>query len=211
MDILDNSTLLKRYNSNLLFKKSIQEFQGVAAAIIYDKKIEDTEIRMLMEWVSNHKDIEWEWPIKDVMLLLDEISMLGKVLPAARKKLLKLLSNFAADSQLPPVAEGIFDKKPNITFKDKTFMFTGNLSFGSRKFATDTVIKLGGKVPSTDKITGSIDYLIVGDLGQACWKYNRFGSKIEAAIKLREEWGGLYIVRERAFVEAVIAMSSVVG
>jgi len=75
------------------------------------------------------------------------------------------------------------DKKDNLAFQGKKFVFTGGLSILSRPQASDLVKKQGGIVASS--VGKDIDYVVVGD---------KPGSKFEKAKKL-----GLNIISEDEF------------
>jgi NAD-dependent DNA ligase len=206
-DYDEDQELIKNYNLPLYIKKCVQELQGIAAAIIYDNQIDDNEIRMLIEWTDNHIDISEQFPISDLFDILQKIIDSGKCSNSQRKKLFELLSSFAADPQRPNVIGNIYDKNCTISFKEKTFQFTGKLEYGSRKKATDAVLAIGGMVRDTSSVSLEVDYLVVGELGNEVWKYSRFGSKIEKALEFRDYYKKPFIITEKQFINALIHTS----
>ncbi|NKE71245.1 BRCT domain-containing protein [Candidatus Manganitrophus noduliformans] len=203
IDYDEDQDLLRRYNQTLLLKKTVQELQGIAAAVIYDGKIDDNEIDQLKKWIDAHRLETKQWPLCEVRDVLNQILDDGEVTPEERNRLFDSLSRFAAGPHLPKVVEGIFDPGPTISFMEKEFVFTGILQFGSRRKAENTVLDRGGIVGKS--VTRSLHYLIVGDLGNQTWKYSRFGDKIEKALgRRRNGFAFPLIVRERDFVKAVL-------
>ena len=69
---------ISRYNFPNYIKRSIQELQGIASVIIYDNKVDDNEIRLLIEWTKKHNDIITEYPINELAPLLKQIINQGK-------------------------------------------------------------------------------------------------------------------------------------
>lgn len=202
--------MIIRYNWPLYIKRSIQELQGIATAITYDGKIDDNEIRLLMSWVTNHADIQDKWPICDIIPALKKIYEAGKATPAIRNKLLEYLKSFATDTSKDTVVNGIFDDEAEVVFRDREFMFTGQLTFGDRDKAKSIVESRGGVNAKTSTIRPSLNYLVVGAMGNEAWKYGRFGTKIELALSLQRSGkaSNLKIIREKRFVEAVINHSA---
>lgn len=202
----EDQDLITRYNYPLYIKRSIQELQGLAAAIIYDSTVDDNEIRLLIEWTKKHNDITGEFPLNRLMPIFKKIIQQGHSTTELQKDIFKILSSFAADPTSSPVVDKIFNSRCQIIFRDKSFLFTGKLFFSERAKAQNKVTSLGGIAPKGG-VTRGLDYLVVGDLGNVNWKYSRFGSKIEQAIALRNQNGTPYIIREKHFVEAVLEQS----
>lgn len=106
------------------------------------------------------------------------------------------------EDEVAAIAESPFDDpQPEITFSEALFVFTGKLSFGSRKEWRQAVIEKGGTVE--DIITTSADYLVVGEKGNPQWKRDSYGRKIEKAINFRRNHGKPAIVRESIWKAAL--------
>ena len=199
---IDEETI-HRYNFPKLVKKSIQELQGLSTAIIYDGKIDDSEIDLIKNWLIKNKEYLTEYPLSDLNILFNEIIADNVVTPDERKKLLEFLNSIAAAPSSKAVVDGIFEENPKIIFKSKYFLFTGKLVLGSRSKAQAKVFELGGFCQKGLNL--QTNYLVVGDLGSEDYKYSRFGSKIEGAIKYnREKKANIMIVKEKDFVHSAI-------
>lgn len=198
-----DTDIIHTYNYSKLVKKCIQELQGISAAIIYDGKIDDSEINLIQDWLSKHDEYLTEYPLSDLKRLFEEILEDNVITNAEKERLLKFLSGISASAESNPTVDGIFSENPSIIFTQKSFLFTGNLTFGSRSKAQSKVIELGGNCLKS--LTMDIDYLVVGSLGSEDYKYSRFGAKIEKAIKYNREKGtNILIVKEQDFVSAAI-------
>lgn len=102
----------------------------------------------------------------------------------------ELVANVLADNSP-------FDQpQPHVEFKNKSFMFTGKFSFGTRKACQLVVIEHGGYAPSKKVVSREIDYLVIGVQGSVDWKNGSYGNKIEKAILSRREHGAPSIISE---------------
>ena len=100
--------------------------------------------------------------------------------------------------------ESPFDQpRPKVIFPGKTFLFTGQFAFGSRK-ACQKAVALHGGMPSEQKeASHSIDYLVVGSEGSKAWSKGSYGNKIESAVLVRREHGKPAIISEEHWVAAL--------
>lgn len=194
---------IHRYNYSKLVKKCTQELQGISAAIIYDGKIDDSEIDLIKNWLLKNDEYLTEYPLSDLKKLFEEIIEDNIITNAEKEKLFMFLSSISASPESHPTVDGIFSENPKIKFTQRNFLFTGNLTYGSRSKVQSKVKELGGNCLKS--LTMETDYLVVGDLGSEDYKYSRFGSKIEKAIKYNRDKGtNILIVKEQDFVSAVI-------
>ncbi len=95
------------------------------------------------------------------------------------------------------------DPPPPISFRDKTFMLTGEFEYGSRKDCQRAVTARGGLISDQKKVSHRIDFLVVGSIGNKGWKKGSYGNKIESAVLARREFGTPAIVTEEHWVAAV--------
>ncbi len=73
-------------------------------------------------------------------------------------------------------------RKVAISFKEKSFCFTGTLAGLKRTVAEREVRSRGGL--SMNDVNVNLDYLVVGEKGSAFWKHGSYGRKIEKARHL---------------------------
>jgi len=205
IDIDASMDRLRKYNKPLSIKKAILTLQGISTAIIYDGKVDDSEIELLSKWLLLHEEERDEWPISEVHEAVSKIVKDNVVTQGERAYLFNLLSAFADGPSSNNAVDGIYDENPDIVFMGKEFIFTGILQYGKRKKAENAVLKLGGVISLSSGIVNTLNYLIVGDLGNKTWKHSRFGRKIEMAIELRKQ-GRIYpiIAKEDDFIEAIL-------
>lgn len=76
-------------------------------------------------------------------------------------------------------------KRTPITFQDKSFCFTGKMAELLRKDAEREVRARGGL--SQGGVNRNLDYLVVGDIPSAAWKFGDYGSKIMSAMEYKAQ------------------------
>ena len=97
-----------------------------------------------------------------------------------------------------------FDQPPpRVIFKGKSFLFTGQFAFGSRKECQNAVALHGGIASDQKQVSHLIDYLVVGLEGSKAWSKGSYGNKIESAILARRQHGTPAIISEMHWVAAL--------
>ena len=130
----------KSYNYARIADKAIQQFQGAASVIIYDGVIDDNEMEFMEAWLEKHREYCDQWPLSELSVLLNGILEDGIATPDERKKLLDFLYSVAGSTPDDlKVASNIFTENVIPEFRDKTFLFTGKLQFGTRSKAEEEV------------------------------------------------------------------------
>lgn len=207
LNVDDNEDEIIQYNAPLIADRAIQEFQGMASIIILDGIVDDSEIDILTSWAEKYKKFWDQWPLSELKSLIQKILKDGVVTLDERMELLNFLSNIAANPGGDPTIKNIFSKNINITFPEKSFLFTGKLQFGTRRKAQNEVDQRGGFCINSYS-RHNLDYLVVGLLGQDAWKFSRFGRKIEACMNdIEFRTTKAIIIKEKEFVKAVIQTS----
>ena len=193
---------------------SIHFLSGMVHGMLADAQLTDKEITALSSWVNAHSFLESTYPFDEINALLTSILADGKIEEDERNTLIAFLSNlieykdsynlveedFASLREKYSVA-GICSSSPYVHFKNKSFCFTGESMRGSRK-ALMLAARTNGGIVKTE-VSGQLDYLVVGALGNPCWKYACYGRKIDEAMKLRKAGKNIQIISEIDFWDAV--------
>ena len=199
LDIDDDHARIRALSLPRLYTRTITEFEGMCAGLIFDGVIDDAEIAGLRRWLEAKDEFLDAWPLCDVKETMDRILADGVVDDAERAELFELLDSLGASAEAcgkaPPT---IFDAHPDIVFEGRSFLFTGRLSFAKRKDAEAEVKRRGGRPASSVGIR--LDYLVVGDLGTDAWQHSRYGRKIEAVMENKRTGVSTTIVSESDFV-----------
>jgi len=99
--------------------------------------------------------------------------------------------------------DDIFDDVSSIDFQGRSFVLTGTFTIGSRGQVKNIIIQRGGIIKS--RLSGNINYLIVGEVASEGWKHGNYGNKIEEALKIKKEkdFLELKIVHEQSFIKSL--------
>lgn len=193
-----------KFNVALKQKEAVAQLTGIAGGLIYDGKLDDKEILFLHAWLEEHVDFVDTFPISTLYKLLTRVLEDGKLEKNEISEVFEFLVSIGSLKILNPVVGDIYDAETKIIFASKTFLFTGELGWGSRADAIEAVTARGGKTPKSSTVTKSIDYLVVGDLGSDSWKHSRFGRIIQQAVDLKESGYNICIVQEEDFIKALM-------
>lgn len=189
----------------------MQRLHGLLAGIIADCEVTETELRGLLDWLSEHEHLKTCWPYDEVESVITAVLKDGKI-DGAEQKLLKIFfSEFVAltDNRTIVSPKIIQDSRitglcavcPELSFSGKKFVFTGASSRYGRSRFSEIVERLGGIVVATP--SKNVDYLIIGAEGNPCWAYACYGRKVEIAVALRKQGAQILLVHENDFHDAV--------
>lgn len=189
--------VIHNFNYPKLVEKAINELRGLTTAILFDEKIDDTEIKLLTDWLNKNQEFINEWPMKDLFLLLNDILANGIVDDIERKRLFYFLSGISNTN------DSIYDLNPEIIFQNKIFIITGEMEWSPREKAEAIIIQRGGTLSKS--VIKKLDYLIVGSKGNENWKYGNYGAKIEKAKGWRSQGqNNPLIISEKDFIRSVV-------
>ena len=190
------------YNFDKQVDRAIQELIGISGQIIYDGKIDETEIGYLKEWIVRQGPYLTKFPLTELNSIINNILEDNIVTEKERENLFSFLSNISPSFEMNPTVEGIFDLKPKIIFKSRRFLFTGDMLFGPREKAQEIVLDKGGSIEKS--CTLKLNYLVVGSMGSEFWKYGRFGTKITKALELNKLGKAkISLIKEQDFVQEI--------
>lgn len=190
------------YNFDKQVSRAIQELVGISGQIIYDGKVDDTELNFLNEWIIRQGPYLTKYPLTELKDLMEDILENNIVTENERNRLFTFLSTISPSAEMNPTVEGIFELKPKIAFRSKYFLFTGDMLFGPREKAQEIVLNKGGLIEKS--CTQKLNYLIVGSKGSEFWKYGRFGTKITRALELNKLGKAqIKLVQEKDFVNTI--------
>jgi len=190
---------------------SIQELEGILHGMLADRKLDDTEIDQLEEWMENHSFLlKGTYPFDEIDSLLTAVKHDGVVTKEEKSMLTAFFANFI-DTKLshnihePEIRSlqekfsinGICAVCPEITFENKIFSFTGTSARATRNEIAEIINNKGGIF--NNNVNKKTNYLIVGADGNPCWAYSCYGRKVEKAVQLRKAGSPIMIVHENDF------------
>lgn len=193
---------------------SIQFLLGLVHGIMADGELSDREVASLNAWLEHNDYLKGTYPFDELESLLLDIMRDRHISEEERGRLTAFLSsvieyrdslNLTVD-QFKGLQEeysvgGICAACPDVSFRHKIFVLSGEFVSGTKLAVSGTIHRLGGDVKET--VSKYTDYLIVGNRGNPCWKFSCYGRKIDAAMQLRKNGAKVQIINENDFWDAV--------
>jgi hypothetical protein len=189
-----------------LLKRGCETLLGIANGLIADGELNETEIKFLSSWLSEHPELASTWPGEVVFKRVREALADGVIGQDERQYLLETLTelvggSFVEDGAVPAGASTLpVDPLAVVRINSSSFCFTGKFLFGTRSACERAVIQRGGGLEGVKR---SLDYLVIGELSSRDWKYSSHGTKIEAVMALKQAGHTVSIVSEAQWVAAL--------
>lgn len=194
------------FNADRLEDRATTELIGIAKGLIADGVLNEQEATFLVQWLEQNSTFS-SWPFDVINKRVAQMLEDGVIDAEERTELLSILQSLVGEK---PIAEHISSfattlpltsPVPEISFKGKTFCFTGKFAFGQRKDCEKAVADAGG-IPK-GSVTTSLDYLVVGLMGNEDWAHSTFGRKIQQAIDFNAKGRNIAILAEDAWANAL--------
>ncbi len=194
------------FNADRLEDRATTELIGIAKGLIADGVLNEQEATFLVQWLEQNSTFS-SWPFDVINKRVAQMLEDGVIDAEERTELLSILQSLVGEK---PIAEHISSfattlpltsPVPEISFKGKTFCFTGKFAFGQRKDCEKAVADAGG-IPK-GSVTSSLDYLVVGLMGNEDWAHSTFGRKIQQAIDFNAKGRNIAILAEDAWAQAL--------
>jgi NAD-dependent DNA ligase len=193
-------------NSHRNLTKAMQTLLGICRGLTADNHLNDAEIQFLSTWIADNKEATVAWPgcvIRDrVAHVLED----GQVTDEEREQLLTVVKELCGSefmetgsAEAAPVSFPTEDVCINLD--GATFCLTGKFIFGPRSSVERVIENKGGLVGGN--VTQKTDYLIIGTLSSPDWLHSNHGLKIQKAVELKQAGQKIFIITEKAWLEAV--------
>lgn len=172
---------------------------GIATGILSDKKLADSEIIFLRDWLNSNSAISTSWPGDVIHARIKDVLADGVVTEEERLHLVRSLEQLVGGTieelaAATHVTQLLPYETPEIVFSGSTFCLTGDFVFAPRKVCEEAILLHGGFVKSS--VSKKVQFLLVGGLGSDEWKHGSFGTKIEKAMELKRDGAIISIVHE---------------
>lgn len=101
----------------------------------------------------------------------------------------------------------LIEEDPAVYFKDRYFLFTGKMKWGTRPQAERLITSRGGRVCKAKTVAGEVDYFVLGEDLEGGWTTLLRGGKLVHAFlkKLKNPEASFRIILEDDFVHALNA------
>lgn len=194
-----------KYQPGPMADRQTQTLMGIAQGLLADGYLCDDEIAFLQKWLVANTAIRSNAVLSLFIERVDKILRTAPVDEEERAELTSLLKELTAnDFELGEFVKStrlpLCKPEPKIDFSRKQFCLTGTFNFGTRKVCEAEIYARGG---DSGPVSTRTDYLVIGSYVTSAWKHERFGRKIEKAIRFREKYGRLAIVSETNWERAL--------
>jgi len=189
--------------------RGTEHLLGICAGIAADGALSDGELRFLDAWLAQCPEVANEWPGKYVAQRIRSLLAMERIEEQQRQDMLEVLRGVGGFrlSDGEGVATGLAlvpaDADVSVQFQGRAFCFTGNFLFGSREDCIRETTARSADV--NERVTGALDYLVVGTLVESSWAHSSYGRKLEKALAYREKGHAITILSERQWAQALEA------
>lgn len=187
--------------------RTIAEFIGIARGLLADGVLNEQETAFLISWLEANAHITC-WPFDVLRRRIGVMLADGCIDAQEREELVELLQQLTGGKipSLPGVSSlstslPLTQPTPPILVSGKSFCFTGRFAFGTRKQCEAVILSNGG-VTKTEVIR-SLDYLVVGIVGNEEWAHSSFGRKIQKAVDYNASGSSIAIISEQVWADAL--------
>lgn len=184
---------------------------GLCKGLISDDVIAESEVRSLVHFLEDHKRLVIHSPVcvpfkKVLDLDLDNLTADDFA------DVKKLVTDFCGgDEEIATgysLGESFFDAPDFVSVAGRKVVLTGKFKLGSRAKCEEIITALGGEVVGS--VRGYVAFVIMGALNSDHWRYENFGSKVERALKLKEEGYDIKIISEDQWLASMPVSEAVV-
>jgi len=202
----DGQPVNPRINAARRQARGMDELIGLCEGLIADGRVVQMEAEYLTAWLEQSVDVVNKWPVREILIRIDEMLSDGVLDTDEQAELLELLHGFTGDAM---VIQGerlstslpLDSPLPDVRFSGRSFCFTGRFAWGDRAACETETIRRFGAVHAAP--TTKTDYLVIGTFTSRDWKHSSFGTKIMRAVELRDKFHPVTIIPEQHWAEAL--------
>jgi hypothetical protein len=196
----DHQPVNRFFNRKQRIDRDLDELIGITKGLVADDIVTQSEAEFLLGWLRRNAEVCNHGIGLSLYNRVAEMLEDGYLDQAESVELLGLLRQFSGQIPLAEQVENLatslpLDRPfPAITFADNIFCLTGQFLSGSRKECEEVILALGGQCHP--RVTSTVNYLVVGNLGSIDWVHTTFGRKIEQALTIKQKGHPIFIVGE---------------
>lgn len=179
---------------------AISEFRQLVEDLNCEGRPELEDILNLINWVLDHPKIgrgKHFTKLYDICTDLYSERNFNDTAIIPLMSTVKIFSSFYNQSEKPKENE-IPCIKCDISFSESVFCLTGNFKNCPKSEIKEKLETLGAICK--DNVTKKTNYLIIGENGDASWKYGNYGTKVVKAIDMQNKGHTIKIVAEKDFM-----------
>lgn len=183
--------LCNHYGRRRISSRQIDELIGLARGLCADGVLNDAEVSFLQKWLATNAAITEHAILAALYRRVDAVLHDGFVDVEEQRELFDALNAFSDTTfelgeVLKPATLPLCSPSPAVSFRGKSYCFTGSFNYGRRTECEEAVAHRGGTAGS---LTQKTDFLVIGAYVTDSWKHSTFGHKIVKAASMRDEKG----------------------
>lgn len=187
-------------NKELNKKRDINQLLGICEGAISGGAINSNQKTYIKNWILTH-NLKDDFPANKILEKINALPEADFVNFIKNEIIGRVVVTYEKKEKLETLPIEIdYDCPDNIIFKNKNFILTGKFTLIDRKNVEQFIVSKGGCVK--DRVSGSINYLIVGSVSSRDWKHTGFGNKIQEALKQKER-RPIQIIHEKWYIEKI--------
>lgn len=197
-----DEALYNRFGSERISSRQIDELTGLARGLCGDGVLNQAEVEFLQKWLAANQAVTGNPVISNLYCRIAEVLSDGIFDDEEHQELFQTLQDFSGNDfelgePLKSTTLPLCDPAPDLSFRGRTYCFTGTFSYGRRPICEKAVADRGG---TCGTLTRKTDVLVVGVYATESWKHASFGHKILKAAEMRESGVPIALVSEQHWI-----------
>ena len=196
MDYTSISSMKFKYKGRT--RRGLKELFSLCEGFLKDDEITPDELVELAQWCEQYVDnvceadifMEFANELNEVITNSAENGLTASDYKSIKDIIVKFLAKKPKNliDEVVKSDTPFDDPMPDVVFKDKIFVLTGVFTSVSDRGEIERLITLcGGTIG--ERVTLKTDYLVVGEVANASWKFGNFGNKINSVLDNKRAYG----------------------
>ncbi len=176
--------------------RALQVLQGIVIGITCDNVLTADEVGSLKKWLEANDELCGNFPFDEIKAAVEQALADGVLTKQELDEMLLLFKSY-----IEPSYDTLEADNEGLELDGKSVCLTGEFSTGTKSAVEEILAAKGAVIKKS--VTGKLDYLIVGELGNPNWQQGTYGSKIKAAMELKEKGKAVQIFGESEFFNSL--------
>ena len=172
---------------------ALQELKDILTQITADGIVDDSEIAVLSIWIRHHESLRGNYPFDDIEKATKKALRKKAITEEDRKQLFDLFKEF-----VNPLGNKS-NQPQSIKIQGSLICLSGNFKEMSKAKLTSLLEERGAIMKNN--VVQSLDYLVVGGLGNEQWALGNYGTKVKKALGFINRGFDIKIVGEEDFMK----------
>jgi NAD-dependent DNA ligase len=205
MEAINKSSGVDDHHYNTVVQ-SLAALVDTAQSLFCNGVLSFEKFNVLETWLVQYAPISNLWPGNLFHDEIDRVLNQGFITEGELSHLMKTLHNLISESVREWASRALvmdlpYDPIERIDFPGKRFCLTGDFIHGTRRTCAEEIRRRGGLI--SPSIAKSVNYFLIGSLGNKRWKYDGYETKIRQVIYFKEQHLPIFVIHESVWREAL--------